>query len=394
MKSYWLRCASSAITTILRRWDSSGWVSPSRLGEEFLDRREDDASRFDGEFLPQIGAVLRLHRRLAQEVPAEGEGAEELVVEVVAVGQHDHGGVGHGRLADDAPGVEGHGQALARALGVPDDADPPVARRAARLPAAARLTGAMRHAGEFRRAQSLVDRGLHGVELVIARHLLDERAAAVILEHDEVADQREESLRRADALQHHLQLGRVRIGEGLPGDGAPGLEPLPSGGQRADPRRHSVRDHQDRVHGEQRRQLGLVGLKLIPGGSDRRVFVRRVLQLDHSKRQAVDEQHHVGAALALVLDDRELVDREPVVVGGIVEVDDANLRPTDGSAVRAVFDRHAVHQHAVEGAVAGFQRRTFGTGQLAEGVVPGRRGSSGLSRASASRSRRSSTTSP
>ena len=39
----------------------------------------------------------------------------------------------HRRVQDDAPGVEGHRQALARALRVPDDADAPVARLAARL---------------------------------------------------------------------------------------------------------------------------------------------------------------------------------------------------------------------------------------------------------------------
>ena len=63
------------------------------------------------------------------------EGAEELVVQVVAVGEDHDGGVLHGRVQDDAPGVEGHGQALARALGVPDHAHAPVAGVAAGSPA-------------------------------------------------------------------------------------------------------------------------------------------------------------------------------------------------------------------------------------------------------------------
>ena len=107
------------------------------LGEELLDGGEHHAARLDREFRAQIGPALRLHRRLPQQVPAAREGAEELVVEVVAVGQHDDGRVLHRRFADDPPGVERHRQALARALGVPDDADAPVAGIAARL--AARL---------------------------------------------------------------------------------------------------------------------------------------------------------------------------------------------------------------------------------------------------------------
>ena len=70
----------------------------------------------------------------------------------------------------------------------------------------------------------------------------------------------------------------------------------------------------------------------------------------------------------VVLDDRELVGGEPVVVGGPLEVDDPRLGAPDRAAV-AVLHRHAVDQHAVEGAVAGFERCARGTDQLAEGVV-------------------------
>ena len=103
------------------------------LGEELLDGGEHHAAGGDRELGAQVGAVGGLHRRLAQQVAAAGEGAEELVVEVVAVGEHDDGRVLHRRVQDHAAGVEGHGQALARALGVPDHADAPVARLAARL---------------------------------------------------------------------------------------------------------------------------------------------------------------------------------------------------------------------------------------------------------------------
>ena len=95
----------------------------------------------------------------------------------------------------------------------------------------------------------------------------------------------------------------------------PGLEPLPSGGQRANARFDSVRDQQGRVHGKQRRQFGLIGLELLPGGPDGRVFVCRILEFDHPERQAVDEQQHIGPALVLILNNRQLIDRQPVVIG-------------------------------------------------------------------------------
>ena len=46
---------------------------------------------------------------------------------------------------------------------------------------------------QLRSPQGLINRNPDGVELVIARHLLDQRAAAVVLEHDEVPDHGEEA---------------------------------------------------------------------------------------------------------------------------------------------------------------------------------------------------------
>jgi hypothetical protein len=82
-----------------------------------------------------VRAALSLHRRLAQEIRAAREGAEKLVVEIVAVSEHDDSWVLHSRLADDASSVEGHRQALARALRVPDHPDAPVTWLATGLPA-------------------------------------------------------------------------------------------------------------------------------------------------------------------------------------------------------------------------------------------------------------------
>ena len=120
---------------MFRRLDSSGCRSPFSSGKNFWDRGEHHAARLDRQLGAQVGTALGLGRRLPQQVLAAGERPEELVVEVVSVRQHDDRRVLHRRLADDPSGVEGHGQALARALGVPDDTDPPITWIAARLSA-------------------------------------------------------------------------------------------------------------------------------------------------------------------------------------------------------------------------------------------------------------------
>ena len=287
------------------------------LGKELLDGGEHDAAGGDRELRPQVGAVGGLHRRLAQQIATAREGAEELIVEVVAVGEHDDGRIRHRRVQDDAPGIEGHRQALARALRVPDHADAPVARLAARpLP---RLVAPRPFGDPARRcrpsgAQRLFHRHVDRMELVVAGHLLDELAAARVLEDDEVAQQVEEAPLLEHTLQHDLQLGHVRRRVLAPGDRAPGLEPLLARAERADARLHAVGGDQRRVGREQRRDLRLVGLKLLEGRPDRRVLVGGVLQLDHRQRQPVDEQHHVRPARVLPFRHGELVDGQPVVV--------------------------------------------------------------------------------
>ena len=68
-----------------------------------------------------------LHGLLPQQLMAAGERAEELVVQVVPVGDDDQRRILHRRMQHDPPGVERHRQALARTLRVPDHADAPVA---------------------------------------------------------------------------------------------------------------------------------------------------------------------------------------------------------------------------------------------------------------------------
>ena len=95
MKSYWLRCASSAMTTMLRRSESTGCRSPFSSGKNFWMVVKTTPPASTASLLAQVRAALGLHRRLAQQVLAAREGAEELVVQVVAVGEDDERGVRH-----------------------------------------------------------------------------------------------------------------------------------------------------------------------------------------------------------------------------------------------------------------------------------------------------------
>ena len=120
---------------------------------------------------------------------------------------------------------------------------------------------------------------------------------------------------------------------------------------------------------KQRRQLGLVGLELLPGGPDGGLVGGGVLEFDHPQRQAVDEQNDVGSALVLVLDNGELVNGEPVVVVRILEIEHTSLCATNCTIGGPVLHRDAVHDHMVKGAVAGFQCRPFRVDQSAKGIV-------------------------
>ena len=111
--------------------DSTGWRSPFSSGHEFLDGREHNAAGAAPQLLAQIRAAFGLLRVLPQQLADRCERGEQLVVEVVAVGDDDDGRVFHRRVQDQPPGIEGHRQAFARALRVPDDPDPLVAGLAA-----------------------------------------------------------------------------------------------------------------------------------------------------------------------------------------------------------------------------------------------------------------------
>ncbi len=113
----------------------------------------------------------------------------------------------------------------------------------------------------------------------------------------------------------------------------------------------------------------MIGLELLERRPDRCVLVGRVLELDDGQRESIEEQHHVGPARVLPIGHGELVDGQPVVVVGVVEVDHPGLRPSDGAVLAAILHRDAVHQQALYGAVALQQGRRIGARKLTVGVL-------------------------
>ena len=208
---------------------------------------------------------------------------------------------------------------------------------------------------EFGGPEGLFDGGLDGVELVVPGHLLDELPASVVIEHDEVSQEVQEVALLADAFQHYLELGEVGGAGFLVVHGLPGLEPLLPGGQGTDPGVEAIGDHQHLVHREQGGEFSFVCLELIPGVPDVGVLVGRVLELDDAQGQPVQEEDYVRAAGGLVLLHSDLVNRQPVVVGGFFEVDDvrgfAARRPVGSSDGYCDSPSKGV----VEGPVPGFQ---------------------------------------
>src|SRR5712691_9017614 len=69
-----------------------------------------------------------LDRLLPQQRRATRERVEKLVVQIVAVGQRNDGGVLHGRMLNYFSGIENHRETLAASLRVPDHPGATVAR--------------------------------------------------------------------------------------------------------------------------------------------------------------------------------------------------------------------------------------------------------------------------
>lgn len=149
----------------------------------------------------------------------------------------------------------------------------------------------------------------------------------------------------------------------------PGHETLEIGGERADAGGDAVRDHQKGVGMKQRRNLQLVGLKLVEGGRKRCLAAARRFQFDHDEGQAVDKENHVRPPVVPAADDRELSDRQPVIALRPLEIDERYLASRQHSIVAVVLHIHAFGQQHVDAAVFLQQIRQSGLSKSADGIA-------------------------
>ncbi len=159
------------------------------------------------------------------------------------------------------------------------------------------------------------------VELVVLSDLLGD-GLTVVLKDDEGANEIEETARLENAFDGDFQCG---VGKKFVAvDGLPGCEALARRGDAADLRFGPIRNDEQFIVMKQARDLGLVRLKLLERGIDGGLRVGHVLELKDGEGKAVDEDDGVRAAFRLA-ENGELVDGEPVVVRGVVEVDQTDL---------------------------------------------------------------------
>jgi murein DD-endopeptidase MepM/ murein hydrolase activator NlpD len=93
--------------------------------------------------------------------------------------------------------------------------------------------------------------------------------------------------------------------------------------------------------------------------------------------RAVDKENDVGATIETILDDGELIDREPIVVLRIFKIHEPRLRVND-SAIARVFDADAFDEQAIERAVIRDERGMRGARHLAVRVFERVGGESGI----------------
>ncbi len=325
--------------------------------QELLDGREHHTARRDAQLLAQVRAALRLHRRLPQEALTARKRAEELVVQIVPVREHHDRGVLHLRREDHTACVERHRETLPRPLRVPHDANAMITGRTTRL-ARFKPTIALAETALLQRCtQRLLQRDVHRMEMMIPRHFLGELATPIILKDDEVPNQIEEPALLEDTLNRHLQLGNTGVRRFITRNRPPRLEPFLACTQSADPALDTIRDHERAVVHEQRRNLLLIRLQLLPRRPDRRILIRRILELNHRQRQPIHKDHNIRPPIVLILHHRKLIHRQPVIALRILEVHHPDLRPRNGTVLPPILHRDTINKHAMKDVIASKKRR-------------------------------------
>ena len=92
---------------------------------------------------------------------------------------------------------------------------------------------------------------------------------------------------------------------------------------------------------------------------ERGVLIPRILQLDNAKGKAVDENHDVRPSVGFIFDHRELVDGQPVIGVGIIEIYKARLFAADDAILAEILDIHTLNNHPVQSPVLFDEGRGF-----------------------------------
>ena len=256
-------------------------------------------------------------------------------------------------MGDELSGVEGHEKALAGALGVPDDADAAVTLRAC---------------GD----RGALDRMAHGMELVIPS---DDLATPEPVSANTVKSR--SSGEKPGLLEHPLDDGS-EFGRSLrcnlsPVNGAPRHEPFDIGSQRADTRALTPSEVTSAAFVRNRDGISSLYVWSWLKAPSRVAFSSPgFFSSMTAKRQAVDEQHDVRAAIVVILDHRELIHRQPVVA---LYDSSKSIKLRYISSDTPVFaghlHRHSLDQVLVQAAVLLDERGGLGLLHLAQHLLKG-----------------------
>jgi hypothetical protein len=185
---------------------------------------------------------------------------------------------------------------------------------------------------------------------VIPGDLLRDRAVANLLEEDEGVEHVEQPLRGERALHQRPQLQPAAVDQRLAIYGTPGHEAVQPSGDGPDAGLETVGGDKGKVEAHEVGEIMDVGLELVPGGDD--VAVGRAFQLQYDQRQPINVEDDIRASPpVLELFDRELLQRQPLVVLRMVDVDQAELAIADVAVFVAPGDVDAVAEEVVERAV-------------------------------------------
>jgi len=196
---------------------------------------------------------------------------------------------------------------------------------------------------------------------VIPGHLLDQNTAAHILEHNKVPDKVQKPLLLEHAFKHHPKLRQSSVRKFFAFNSPPGHEPFTVGRQCADPRLHAVGDNHRLVIDKERRDLRLVGLKLVESGPDCGVFGGGVLEFHHRYWKAVNEEYYVWTAcwgelrIAPALDHGKLIYRKEFVVLRLIIIEHADEIAANRAVSPLIFDRDPLDQVLVNHMVVDHQ---------------------------------------